>query len=240
MNINIINQTSYNQIKIIYNKDEVILKKDESKSFLVTSVNSNFEVFVLEKNRVLFNLLFALVDGFIDGESVINSLVCSASFNIDIKTNTTIVLKDLEYRDDKNGYIYESIYIDCDKNMIENLTYKLISIEKARKRSMFYYICVVSWLPILMILVGRVIYNGNILALIASIVVLLIFSLPSWKKASKVKIFYSNEYASKCLKEKIEEMSFINNNEQTTDYPKDVIGKATYKLLDKLFKKNNQ
>ena len=68
--------------------------------------------------RIFFivNLLFALVDG----ESVLNSLVCDVSFDISESDDLqTIVIKDLEHRDDKNEYIYESVYIE--NNNINNL-----------------------------------------------------------------------------------------------------------------------
>lgn len=60
-------------------------------------------------------MLFGVIDGFVDGESLINSLYCDATIHISSQlSNNTIILKDLEYRDDKNGYIYESVYIKDD------------------------------------------------------------------------------------------------------------------------------
>lgn len=237
MNIYIANNTSYDQIRVINNGHEVVLMKNESAEFLDPYTNTHFEIKVLEKNMVLLNLIYALVDGFIDGESVVNSLVCDASFDVaQSDSDVTVELKNLEYRDDKNGYIYESTYVECDKDIISNLKYSLTDVEKARKKSMFYYIFVVSWLPVLLIFLGFLICYGNILDVIAVLGILCIFSVPSWKKARKVKVFYTDEIANKFLSEKAIEMS-SKVDCQDAEQPKDIVGKMTYKVLDALFKK---
>ena len=138
MQLNIVNESSYKNLNIICNGNTFSLNKENTITSLDIYDNTNVEIQVLEKNRILLNLLFALVDGFVDGESVINSLVCDVSFDI-IESDDlqTIVIKDLEQRDDKNGYIYESVYIE--NNNINNLVYRLTNTDKARKKALFYY-----------------------------------------------------------------------------------------------------
>ena len=234
MQLNIVNESSYKNLNIICNGNTFSLNKENTITSLDIYNNTNVEIQVLEKNRILLNLLFALVDGFVDGESVINSLVCDVSFDISESDDLqTIVIKDLEYRDDKNGYIYESVYIE--NNNINNLVYRLTNADKARKKALFYYVFIVSWLPFILALLGYYfLVKGNVLAILASILILLVFAIPSWKKASRVKKYYSNEFANEKLNAEYNKIITKNNK---TDMPKDVIGRATYKVLDLLFKK---
>ena len=234
MKLNIVNESSYKNLNIICNGNTFSLNKENTITSLDIYNNTNVEIQVLEKNRILLNLLFALVDGFVDGESVINSLVCDVSFDISESDDLqTIVIKDLEHRDDKNGYIYESVYIE--NNNINNLVYRLTNTDKARKKALFYYIFIVSWLPFILALLGYYfLVKGNVLAILASILMLLVFAIPSWKKASRVKKYYSNEFANKKLNA---EYNKIITKNTKADMPKDVIGKATYKALDLFFKK---
>lgn len=234
MKINIVNKSSYNNLNLICNGKTFPLRKDNTITDLDIDNNAKIEIQVLEKNKVLLNLLFALVDGFIDGESVVNSLVCDVSFNI-CETNDfqTLIIKDLEHRDDKNGYIYESVFIE--NNNVDNLLYSLTNTDKARKKALFYYVFVVSWLPVISALLGYYfLAKGNVLAILASILILFVFAIPGWKKASRVKKYYSSEFANEILNS---EYRKIIANGTKTDEPKDIIGQATYKALDLLFKK---
>lgn len=234
MQLNIVNESSYKNLNIICNGKTVSLNKDNTITSLDINNGANVEIQVLEKNRVLLNLLFALVDGFVDGESVINSLVCDVSFDIcETDDLQTLTIKDLEHRDDKNGYIYESVYIE--NNNSNNFVYRLTNTDKARKKALFYYVFIVSWLPFILALLGYYfLVKGNVLAILAGILILFVFAIPSWKKASRVKKYYSNEFVNEKLNAEYNKIITKNNK---PDMPKDMIGKATYKALDLLFKK---
>ena len=137
MQLNIVNESSYKNLKIICNGKTFSLNKENAITSLDIDNNTNVEIQVFEKNRVLLNLLFALVDGFVDGESVINSLVCDLSFDIcETDDLQTLIIKDLEYRDDKNGYIYESVYIE--NINVSNLVYRLTNTAKTRKKAFIF------------------------------------------------------------------------------------------------------
>lgn len=234
MQLKIVNESSHKNLNITCNGKVFSLNHENTITSFDVDNAANVEIRVLEKNRVLLNLLFALVDGFVDGESVVNSLVCDVSFYISESDDLqTIVIKDLEHRDDKNGYIYESVYIE--NNNITNLVYRLINTDKARKKALFYYVFIVSWLPFILALLGYYfLAKGNVLAILSGILILLVFAIPSWKKALRVKKYYSSEYANEKLNAEYNKIITKNNN---ADMPKDVIGKATYKALDLLFKK---
>lgn len=236
MNVNIKNNTGYSSIKVIYNGNDAVLKKHETITFDVDIHNFKLDVFVLEKNSVLLNIPFALIDGFIDESGVINSLNCNATFDLQISENDNIItVEQIEARNDKQGIIYQSVYLKNDKNVIAATDYKLTNIEKQRKKSMFYLVFITSWLPVLFILLGVFLYYGNIFAPISFIFILIFFAIPSWKKAARLKMYYDSQYANKLLFEKIQ--NIINN---VQDIPNDFVGKAVYKTLDKIFKKNRK
>ena len=137
MNLRIINQSSFKSVCVILNDRQYTLQKGETLDDVDVEDNEKVEIHISEKCKVRLNLLFAVIDGFVDGESVIHSLFCYASFHIkESATEQTIILKDLEYRDDKHGYIYESVYAENEN--IENLSYSLQEMQHARKKSLFY------------------------------------------------------------------------------------------------------
>lgn len=231
MNLRIINQSSFKSVCVILNDRQCTLKKGESLDDIAVSDNEKIEIRISEKSNVRLNLLFAIIDGFVDGESVIHSLICHASFSIkEIGTEQTVILRDLEYRDDKHGYIYESVYAENEN--IENLSYSLQETQYARKKSLFYYIFLVSWLPVVLVISALSLIPGNLPIILLALLVLLVFTIPSWRKAVKVKTYYSDTFANEVLLGKISAM------QQNEEYqPQGVIEKATFKVLDFLFKK---
>ncbi|MBR3802848.1 MAG: hypothetical protein IKK37_05295 [Clostridia bacterium] len=237
MNVNITNRTSYNQIRFIINNKEYTLNKDESISVSVSDNNLIVKVLVIEKNKVLINWLFALIDGFVSEESVINSLVCNASFYIPASTtDCSVTFKDLQHRDDDNGYIYDSVYIDCNNAEITNLSYELTDTVKAHKKSLFCYIALVSGMPINIILLILMLIFKDIGFIFAGVLILLFFTIPSLKKAYKTKKYYSTEYANDVLVAKFEELK-ANSGNPVIPEAKGVIEKSVHKALDFIFKK---
>ncbi len=57
--------------------------------------------------------------------------------------------------------------------------------------------------------------------------IIFVFAIPGWKKASRVKKYYSSEFANEILNSKYRKI--IANDTKTAE-PKDIIGKATIKL----------
>ncbi len=237
MNVNITNRTSYNQICLIINNKEYTICKYESISVCITDSCLRVKVFVIEKNKVLINWLFALIDGFVSEESVVNSLVCNLTFDIvSYQTDTLITLKDLQYRDDNNGYIYNSVYVDCNNNTIANLSYELTDTQAVRKKSLFYYIGIVSWMPVLFVLLILTILFEELGYIFAGALLFIVFSVPSFKKAYKTKKFNSTEYANEVLLSQFDKQK-ANYGNPVIPEPKGFIEKTIHKILDFIFKK---
>lgn len=79
-------------------------------------------------------------------------------------------------------------------------------------------------------------FKGNILAIFASLLIFLVFTIPSWRKASKVKKYYSTEYANQVLLNYADKQNF-NEENNSFNVPNDFLGKSLYKTLDFLFKR---
>ena len=102
MNLKIVNQTYDNSLKIAFNGELLCLEARQTVTVSASQPTVNISVIPGEENQVLINWLFAKLDGFIDAEHVINSLVCTADAVISsTDDNAVLVLKDLRYRDDK-------------------------------------------------------------------------------------------------------------------------------------------
>ena len=241
MKVNIINQTPYKQIKVAFNNKEFILKKEESVSEYVSDNNFKVDVFVYEKNNATLNWFLALINGFIDDECVLNDLYCNVSFNVAMtaESDATIVLKDLVYRDDKIGYIYNSVYVESNDSAINNITYNLTDTEKPRKKSLFYYICICSMLPLLLILSVFLVLYGDILSFVAILFLLFCYSIPSWKKASKIKHYYSDNFANEVLLNQAMKQK-QNNGNPVINQSNDMFTKAIHKGLDFLTGKHKK
>lgn len=234
MNLNIINNSSYDKLIVTVNGNRLILTKDESTSFYVAGDTADFEVLVLEKSKVFLNWFFAAIDGYIDDESVINDLVCNASFTVkEINSDVTVKLKSVDKRSDKNGYIYNSVYAESDGGFVGSLRYSLTDTQKARKKSLFYYIFVCSWFPLLLIalilLAAEVYFLSAVLAILGFAI-----AIPSWKKASKVKTFYKSETADRLLNEAVAEI-IANGGKPKETVPESKFSKFIYRILDTIF-----
>lgn len=231
----VVNQT-YKKVRIENDCINYVLCAGEKANFF-TADNANFKVDVLEKNMVLLNWLYALIDGFVDSESVVNSLVCNVSFSvINPHFDSVIVeLKDLEYRDDQNGYIYESVYVKCENGTVCDTKYTLTDVKKSRRKALFYYICVTSWLPVIMLLLGLFIDEPDFLTAVATIIILCVASVPSWRKAGKLKSYYTNEKADILLNKRIAQL-MSNSGEQKEEHSKNFFNRMMFKFFDKIFK----
>lgn len=64
----------------------------------------------------------------------------------------------------------------------------------------------------------------------------MVFTIPSWRKASKVKKHYSTEYANQVLLNYADKQKF-NEENNSFNVPNDFLGKSLYKTLDFLFKR---
>lgn len=238
MNINIKNNTFYKQIAIVYNNREYILNKGDILPLCCDTNRIHILVYILDKNRVLFNWLYALIDGFINDESVVNVINCNAEFELYFTVLNhceTICIESLETRDG-NQCIYDSIYLKNARMAVQKSRYFLTETKTQKNKSLFYQVFITSYLPILVLLLAYFLCTGNVFAAIAGTLILLVFSIPSWRKASKIKKYYSSENAQVFLSmEEIKQRQ--NNDKPVQEVPQDVIGKAVYNALDKILGK---
>lgn len=244
MLINILNNTSFSLIKVVCGGKELSLKRGESGKAEIADRRIRFDVFICDKNQVLINILFAAIDGILSEDHIINMIKCNASFELYLPyDNSTVVLSELEARKKENDYIYQSVYPSGDSGSVESVSFFKTDTKKQEKKCKFYYGFITSWIFPIAVGLALLLFSGNtvgiVFGVIVSILWLLAFSIPSWKKASRVKKFYSDESANKYLNERIAEINRMGSPDAVAP-PDDFIGRQVYKALDKIFGKKSK
>lgn len=238
MNINFQNNTYYKQLMLVCDGRKYILNKGLTLPVYTNSNRVHLTVYVSDKNRVMLNWLFILIDGFVDDESVINALQCNTEFDLcfpDTCVCETISIEDIEARD-TNQCIYSAVYLN-NNNMTVNRCRDFIKEWKKQKRkASFYHIVITSALPILLFVLGCFFIQGNIWAGVSAILILVFFSIPSWLKATRLKRFYddANAHTLLCMQDMMQRQ---NGGNPVVNEPTDFIGKTVWKVLDKIFSK---
>lgn len=236
MTVRIINQTADNSLRIAVNSEVLWLEKEQSVSITVKQPHANISVIPSDNNSVLFNWFFAKIDGYFSAEHVVNSLVCDAGAVIDIiGEDAVVVLKDLRHRDDKEGYIYDSVYFDCHSCHVYGIEYRLKEFLSAKKKARRLYVLLCSMLPLLLVDFGLLLWFKDAWFIVAMLVLLLFFSIPSFKRAARIKMFYNDMYANKVLHDESELMR-IHNGEEATHEPTGFFERTLYKVFDFVFK----
>lgn len=234
------NDTCFPQINIIYKDASYLLKKDEIIELFVDSLKIELYVLVPEENTVTFNWLFALIDGFVSEENVICCFNCNLKVALCLTENTSeVVFKNIEARDDKNGYIYNSLFVLPRELNVNIMKYQLINTERSRRKALFYLIFLTSLLPFLIVLLIKFLSSGNVYAIIAFLVILILFSIPNWRKANRTKLYFNDVKATEMLVNEYKRLEL--NNWNTNIEPEGSIDKAMFKILDFIFgKKRNK
>lgn len=236
MNIKLKNETCVSQISIAYNTLTFLLKKNEEHLIEVDTSNIRLYVSLPEENKVNFNWLFALIDGFVSEEHIISSFNCNFFVDLNLQEPVCeIVFRDLVARDDKNGYIYHSLLVQTRSADVLHIEYNMFNTEKSKKKTLFYFGFIASWVPILLVLTFIFIFKGNIITFVAIFLILLMFSIPSWRKATRVKYFYSNKKANEMLLSEYNRLKL--NGWNTKVEPNNSFDKVVFKIMDFAFNK---
>lgn len=242
MLINLVNNTGFNNMKIQCDGCEYLLP---SRGLVTVDVSRNFRLRVLtqEKNSSTFNFIYALIDGFIDEESVVNAVHYDAEFDLvadDTEFVKTISIDPLEARNDKAGFIYFSVYLNSPHVHVTQTRYLPTDTKKQKSKSMFYLACVASalWLELPVILAALA--SGYYVILFSLLLFVSCWTIPAFKKAFRLKSYFAEETVISALKEK--EIEYNNNNGGPAQYVPDtllgkMVDKAVNKALDKIFKK---
>lgn len=240
MFVNILNDTAFSSIKVVCDGKEFFLKRGGSAKTEIADNKTRLDVFVCDKSRVYINILFAAIDGVLTTDHVTNEINCSASFELYISCdNTTVVLSKLLARKKENDYIYQSVYPSGSFVFVDSASYSKTDTKKQEKKCKFYYGFITSWilLDVVLLILGLCFTEISMIGL--SILGILFVGIPSWKKAARVKKFYSNESANKYLHERIAEINRLGSPD-AVDPPDDFGGRKVYKGFDKIFgKKKN-
>lgn len=238
MQIRLLNNTSYKKIKAVCDGKEYFIRQNESAT-VDTHESFILKIFTGDKNHLYFNLFDLLVDGWTDDEGIINNINYDAEFELEAdgaEGIKVITVDDLEARDDHRQFIYNSVYLNSESVKVLNTEYLPTDTKKQKRRSLFYLICLSSFLWALIPALVGIILSGSIWLLLVIAFLFFAFTVPSFKKAGRLKWHFSEEHIIASLQEK--EMEYRSNGgKPIPSEPNGVIEKGLHKIFDKLFKR---
>lgn len=238
MIVKLFNNTSYKKIKVLCDGKEYFIRQNE---FATVDVRERFnlKIFTGDKNHLYYNFFDLLVDGWTDDEGIINDIHYDAEFDLEAdgsEGTKTISVDDLEARDDHRQFIYNSVYLNSENVKVLNTRYLPTDTKKQKRRSLFYLVCLSSFLWALIPALVGIILSGSIWLLLVIAFLFFAFTIPSFKKASRLKWHFSDKHIIASLKEK--EMEYRSNGgKPIPPEPNGVIEKGLQKILDKIFKR---
>ncbi len=238
MLVNLVNNTGFNKIRVCCDEKEYFLGQRE---LVTVDVNRNFKlrIFTQEKNRTVFDWLLLLIDGFIDEEHLVNAVHYDAEFNLvadDTEFVKTISIDQLEARNDKAGFVYFSVYLNSPNVHVTETRYLPTDTKKQKRKSMFYLTCVSSAMWLVLTVVFTALLSEYYVILLSLLLLVPLWTVPSFKKAAKLKRCFSHDTVIRALKER--EIEYNLNNGGPAPYePHGIIEKAVDKVITKIFKR---
>ncbi|MBQ3128097.1 MAG: hypothetical protein IJC13_03540 [Clostridia bacterium] len=237
MQIRLLNNTSYKKIKAVCDGKEYFIRQNESAT-VDTHESFILKIFTGDKNHLYFNLFDLLVDGWTDDEGIINNINYDAEFELvadGAEGIKVITVDDLEARDDHRQFIYNSVYLNSESVKVLNTEYLPTDTKKQKRRSWLYLVCLSSWIWLIIPLVVGAFVADSPLPLLAALFFFVV-GAPSFKKASRLKWYFSEEHIIASLQEK--EMEYRSNGgKPIPPEPNGIIEKGLDKVLNTVFKK---
>ena len=192
--------------------------------------NEKFCFRLEDENKVNFNWLYALIDGFVSEDCVSAVLHCNADFEVAWNENAGVIyLDELKHRTG-NGCIYKSVYVKGENISVCNSVYTLTACENQRKKGLQLLRFVASWLPMILILVGMFVYTMDFTWCLVALLFFVFFTIPALRKAKRFKTYFNPQKANELLCKQAQWQ--MENN----DIAGDRFEKAIHKVLDKIFK----
>lgn len=237
MLVNLLNKTEYKKIRVLCEGREYQIEQNKTVTIDVQK-RFSLKVFTGEKNRTLFNWLFLLIDGFVDEDSIINTIYYDAEFDLEASDSEgvkTISIETLEKRNDSELVLLYSVYLYSDNVVVLNTQYIPTDTKKQQRKSRRYLICLSSLLWAIIPFIIGAIYYGTWWIICVIVFLLVFFTIPSLKKLCRVKRFFSEDHIIASLKEKENEYRANGGNPAPVE-PNGLLEKTFYKVLDKIFK----
>ncbi|MBR0349565.1 MAG: hypothetical protein IIX16_07995 [Clostridia bacterium] len=238
MLVNLVNNSGFKKIRVWCDGKEYFLGQRE---LVTVDVNRKFKlkVFTQEKNHMTFDFMFFLIDGFLDEEQLGNVVHYDAEFELeadDTEFIKTISIDWLEARDDRSFFVYYSAYLNSQNVRVLKTQYIPTDTKKQKRKSMIFLTCISSamWLVIPLLFVA--VLGGFYWLLLALIPLVLLWTIPSFKKVAKLKTGFSSDTIINTLKDKENEYN-MNNGGPAPYEPSGFVEKAVDKVIRKIFKR---
>ena len=227
----IYNGTSYNYKAIVNGKEYDF----DIKTALDVENNSslNVDLICMNKNSVHLNWLDVILGVFF-GDSTVTAIHCDYSFQINDNQETTITIKNNNWHS-KEQLFLNSCYADV---CVNDEKYILPDISKIRRKHTNLHLFVSSLLPIgILLIILMFIISPPGLPILLFFIWIFVFGIPSIKEVKKFKRAVSQENINQILTDS------ANEHRQGTvypDYPASKSGKLVEKILNKMFKFNEE
>ena len=205
MTLKILNNSTYNAIKIICNDEEYTLTPAADSISIAVNGAVHIKVLILDENKFAFNLPAVLTSSFTHKDSEC-SIKCNLEFDLAKSgenansTEITIENNSVNY---KKRFRFESVKIISPEVRILNETLSLTNTDKIISRHKKFNLLITSLFPIVLINFILGIADKDILFFIIGILAFFIFSVPSIADIKKFnKICLSTDLVQKLFEQK--------------------------------------
>lgn len=242
MKVTFKNNSGFKTIRLVINDAERTVNRDETVWFDVEK-DFHLMVYVPNENRVIISwiliILFNYLGEFFGTSGVLNFLTCNAEYDVQIideNDSVDIVFCQLEAHDTEQCE-YESVYLKSDNLMIKKTNYLLNSTGKLIHKSRFYQSIIASWILVLIpAFVCYFAFNDLLGFLVVAVCILIVFTIPAFKRLSNITRFYNAKNADYILK-KQEKVYRKNNDAPIVEEPKGLLEKLFNKISNFFFGK---
>ncbi len=204
MTLKILNNSTYNAIKIICNQDEHTLTPADNIINIAVSGAVHIKVLILDENKFTFNLPAVLTSSFTHKDSEC-SIKCNLEFDLaesGKNANAAEIIIENDSVNYKKRFRFESVKIVSPKARVLNETLSLTNTDKIISRHKKFNLLMTSLFPIVLINFILGIADKDILFFIIGILAFFIFSVPSIADIKKLnKICRSTDLVQKLFEQ---------------------------------------
>ena len=188
MKLEIYNNSTYKNIKIICNNKEYSFNDLQKSLNIITTAKAHVKILILEKNSFRFNLPSILTNSFTHKDSWCY-IKCNLEFDIETKNEICKIEVSDNRATFKSRYIFESLKIDAFDVSVTNIRYSQTDTIEVIKKHKKFNLLLTSLFPIILINFVLCIIDQDIMFLFAGLLCFLFFSIPSFvdiKKFNKI------------------------------------------------------
>lgn len=188
MKLEIYNNSTYENMKIVYNNKEYSLGNEQKLLSIITDSKAHLKIMISDKNSFRFDLPAILTNSFTHKDSCC-FIKCNVEFDVETENEICKIEINNTCAEYKKRYKFESLKIDSSDTVITNIMYFQTDTSDVMKKHKKFNLLLTSFLPIILINFILCIIDRDILFFLAGVFGFLVFSIPSFvdiKKFNKI------------------------------------------------------